>query len=70
MTARYVRIPKFVEETGYTARAVETKILRGVWVEGREYRRAPDGSIMMDMEGFERWVESQPAEASSQRVTA
>ncbi len=29
MTARYIRIPKFVDETGYTARAVETKISGG-----------------------------------------
>lgn len=57
MTARYVRIPKFVDETGYTARAVETKIQRGVWLEGREYRRAPDGNLLMDMVMFERWVE-------------
>lgn len=59
MTARYVRIPKFVEETGYTARAVETKIHRGVWIEGREYRRAPDGSILIDMDGYSRWVEGE-----------
>lgn len=57
MTERYVRIPKFVDETGYTARAVETKIQRGVWMEGREYRRAPDGNILIDMVMFERWVE-------------
>lgn len=70
MTARYVRIPKFVEETGYTARAVETKISRGVWLESKHYRRAPDGSILMDMEGYEKWVENRPAEASSQRASA
>lgn len=70
MTARYVRIPKFVEETGYTARAVETKIHRGVWIEGRHYRRAPDGSILMDMEGYEKWVENQPTEAYDQMAIA
>lgn len=70
MTARYVRIPKFVDETGYTARAVETKIQRGVWLEGKHYRRAPDGSILMDMEGYEKWVENQPAVVSDQRATA
>lgn len=64
MTARYVRIPKFCEETGYTARAVETKIHRGVWAEGREYRRAPDNCIFVDMKGFERWVEGQKQAAS------
>ena len=70
MTSRYIRITKFVEETGYTKRAVETKILRGVWLEGKHYRRAPDGSILMDMEGYEKWVENQPAEACDQRETA
>jgi len=59
MAARYVQIAKFCEETGYTARAVETKIHRGVWVEGRQYRRAPDGRILIDMEGYEKWVENQ-----------
>ncbi|RYF32077.1 MAG: excisionase [Comamonadaceae bacterium] len=67
MTARYVRIPKFCAETGYTARAVETKIHRGVWVESRQYRRAPDGCIFIDMEGFEKWVEGQK-QAESDRV--
>ncbi len=70
MTARYIRIPKFVEQTGYTARAVETKILRGVWLEGKEYRRAPDNSILIDMEGFNKWVEKRQAEAFDQRATA
>lgn len=70
MTPRYVRIPKFAEQTGYTARAVETKILRGVWLEGKEYRRAPDNSILIDMEGYIKWVEKRPAEACDQRATA
>ena len=56
MTARFVLIPKFCQETGYTRSAVETKIARGVWVEGREYFRAPDGRTLVDMEGFGRWV--------------
>lgn len=54
---RYVRIPKFVDLTGYTERAVEDKIRRGVWVEGHEYRRAPDGHILVDLQGVEKWVE-------------
>lgn len=64
MAARYVRISKFHEETGYTQRAVEAKIFKGVWVEGVHYRRAPDNNILMDMRGYERWVEGQPAAAS------
>ena len=37
--------------------AVYEKIRVGVWVEGRHYRRAPDGHILIDLEAFERWVE-------------
>jgi len=70
MSTRYVRIPKFAEETGYTKRAVESKIYKGVWLEGRHYRRAPDGSILMNMEEYERWVENQPAAEFGQRVSA
>lgn len=60
---RYVLIARFCELTGYTVKAVEGKIATGVWIEGRQYRRAPDGRILVDMEGFEKWVESQPQAA-------
>ncbi len=70
MAARFVRIPKFCEDTGYTKRAVETKIHRHVWAEGKEYRRAPDGCIFIDMEGFEKWVQSQMRQAFDQTATA
>lgn len=55
--ARYVRLPLFERLTGYTQKAVRRKIEEGVWVEGREYRRAPDGHIIIDLTGYERWVE-------------
>lgn len=54
---RYIRVNKFVELTGYTAKAVYGKIDTGVWIENRQYRRAPDGHICIDMEGYHRWVE-------------
>ena len=54
---RYVRIPKFVAETGYTDKAVRRKIEEGVWLEGVHYRRAPDGTIHMEMGAYYRWVE-------------
>jgi hypothetical protein len=43
--------------TGYTVKAMERKIERGDWVEGRVYVRAPDGHIMVDVIGFQKWVE-------------
>ena len=57
--ARYVRIPLFEALTGYSARAVEGKIATGTWLEGREFKRAPDGHTLIDMKGYERWVENQ-----------
>lgn len=55
---RYVRVSKFCELTGYTDKAVRRKIQEGVWKAGREFRRAPDGTILIDMEGYARWVEA------------
>lgn len=53
----YVTIPKASELTGYTQAAIKQKIARGVWLEGREYRKAPDGRRMIDMRAIEAWVE-------------
>lgn len=53
---RFVRPKKFEELTGYSVAAVEAKIKRGVWLAGQEYVRAPDGNILVDLLGFERWA--------------
>lgn len=55
--APYVTIPLAARITGYTEKAIRRKIEDGVWVEGREYVRAPDGHILVSMRGFERWAE-------------
>jgi len=62
---RYVRVRKFTELSGYTEKAIYRKIEDGVWMLGREYRRAPDGCIHIDIEGYQRWVEGNAALASS-----
>jgi len=64
MTLRYVRISKYAEESGYTEKAIRVKIERGVWMEGREYRHAPDNSIQIDVEGVEKWVQGGPVAVS------
>lgn len=56
---RYVTPAKFEELTGYTVKAVERKVESGAWREGREFRRAADGRILVDLEGYEKWVETQ-----------
>ena len=55
--APYVLIPLAAEITGYSRRAIEEKIAKGIWVEGREWIKAPDGHRMVSMSGFKAWVE-------------
>lgn len=54
---RYVRIVRFCELTGLTEKAVREKIRTGAWAEGIHYRRAPDGHIVIDLQGYEAWIE-------------
>jgi hypothetical protein len=56
---RYVKLPRFEALTGYTEKAVRRKIEKGIWRERREFMRAPDGHILIDLMGFETWVENQ-----------
>jgi hypothetical protein len=56
-TARYVLLPLANLLTGYSVKAMERKIERGDWQEGKVWRRAPDGRILIDVMGYQRWVE-------------
>lgn len=53
---RFALIRSFCAATGYSEKAVYRKIERGDWVMGREYRKAPDGRILIDYEGVHRWI--------------
>jgi hypothetical protein len=56
-TSRYVLLPLAQWMTGYTVKAMQRKIERGDWPEGKVWRRAPDGRIVIDVAGYQRWVE-------------
>ncbi len=53
----YVTIPVAAAMTGYSPKAIRRKIEAGVWLEGREFRRAPDGHVLISVKGYELWVE-------------
>lgn len=55
---RYVTISKFALESGYTENAIRTKIRDGIWIEGAVWIKAPDGRNLIDVKGFEQWVEA------------
>lgn len=60
----YMLVPLFCQKTGYTDRAVRIKIQRGVWIEGKHYKRAPDGHISIDYKAYQRWVDGTDAMAA------
>lgn len=54
-----VRIEKFCELTGYTPSAVRGKIASKDWREGEQYLKAPDGHVLVNLEGYHKWAEGQ-----------
>ena len=54
---RYVTVRKFSSESGYTEAAIRAKIADGTWEKDYVWRKAPDGRVLIDVEGYEAWVE-------------
>jgi hypothetical protein len=59
LPARYVLLHLATALTGYSVKAMQRKIERGDWAEGKVWRRAPDGRVMIDLTGYQKWAESQ-----------
>ena len=55
---RYMTIPKFSIESGYTPDAIRTKIRDGIWPKDAVWIKAPDNRILIDVKGYESWVET------------
>ena len=62
---RHVTIGKFAEISGYSEKAIYHKIEQGVWTEGWQWRKGRDNRILIDIKGYERWVEGDQGPASS-----
>ncbi len=65
---RYLTIPKFADESGYTEDAVRSKIRDGIWQQDEIWHKAPDGRILIDVRGYEIWVEKGGVLKLSQRA--
>lgn len=59
--APYVTIPLAAVVTGLSEKAIRRKIEDGKWLDGREYRRSPDGGIFISIKGYASWVEKATA---------
>ena len=55
---RYVTVRKFSSESGYTEAAIRAKIADGTWLMDYVWRKAPDGRVLIDVHGYEAWVEA------------
>lgn len=53
---RFVTIKIYAAISGFTEKAIRRKIESGVWIERREFVRAPDSHIFIDREGVQKWV--------------
>lgn len=56
---RWMLVPLFCTLTGYTEKAVRRKIEDGIWLQGKHWRKAPDGHVTIDIQAYYRWVERQ-----------
>jgi hypothetical protein len=54
---KWVLIIKVTELIGYTDDAIRAKIIRGVWLSGIHWRKAPDGRLMFNLEAIQKWIE-------------
>lgn len=70
VTARYVTIGLAAAKTGLTDKAIRRKIEDGIWRESIEWRHAPDGHVMIDIDAIERWVESRGTHGAGRRHAA
>jgi len=55
--ARFVTIRLYAAISGLTEKAIRRKLERGVWLEGKQWRRA-DGVIYIDTKETDKWVET------------
>ncbi|MDJ1165971.1 excisionase [Burkholderia gladioli pv. gladioli] len=59
--APYVTVALAAVITGLSEKAIRRKIEDGKWIEGREFRRSPDGGIFISIKGYQQWVEKATA---------
>lgn len=56
--ARYVTVKGAAAAMGLSEASVRKRIERGIWLENKHWRKAPDQRIYIDMKAIEAWVES------------
>ena len=70
LTINTITIKKFCELTGFTENTVRGKRRDGKWLEGEVIVVTPDGNVLIDIRGYEKWARSgnTPAYKSSAKA--
>lgn len=53
---RFVTVGIYAAISGRSENAIRMKIRDGKWIDRREFVRDPDGTILIDREGVQRWL--------------
>ena len=59
MNIQHLTIHKFSELSGYSPHAIRSKIKRGDWLQDCVWVKAPDGRVLINIQGYEKWVSGQ-----------
>lgn len=51
----WVTIQVYAASSGYSVGALRQKIQRGQFIEGKHFRKAPDGRVLMNVEACQNW---------------
>lgn len=54
----HTSVKEFARRGLYTEKAIRRKIESGVWTEGAQYHRAPDGRIILNINAIKKWIYS------------
>ena len=65
---KWVKLKKYCELSGDTHHAVHAKRRKGVWLDERECRVAPDGNLWINLLEVEKWVENNKTNLNVPRV--
>lgn len=59
---KWVSSERYAELAGITKKAIDRKRQEGVWREGIEWVKAPDGLIRINWRAVDSWIEGNPDE--------
>lgn len=62
----WVKLKKYCELSGDTIDAVHAKRRKGIWLDNKQCRLAPDGKLWINLLEVEKWVEN--GKSNVQRV--